>query len=238
MPKGGTVKAVKTAKLEKVSKVSKNTKGSSSKKVADLQKGKKKPATKTVTGFSRGLGLFFISVIGLLAGLLLFNLIVHFGVSDVLEEASLSASLSSATGTVVKSSTFTPDKATGVYFTFDHNTTSTVSYFNKGGDTFGVYVMDTVPHFSPEGPSVMPVASFEFSQESVDDTATGLLKKGGTSKKMTVDGTSATEIQNPNETFKYLVFKGKNVVYVGKFSTEKSQASEARLIENSIALQK
>lgn len=223
----------------KSEKVSKEVKNSKKVKVADLPKGKKKTLTPPLTGFSRGMGLFFIAIIGILSGLLVFNMVIHFGVNDILEESFLSQSLSTeAHGKVVKTETFTPDAATAFYFSFDHASTSTVSYFNKGGDAFGMYVISGTPQFSPEGVSVTPVVGFEFSRDSVDDTVTKLLKKGGASKKVTVDGTDGVEITNPGETFTYLVFKNKNVVYVGKFSSEKASLAEASVIKSSLQLAK
>ncbi len=219
----------------KSEKVSKEVKNSKKVKVADLPKGKKKTTTSSLTGFSRGMGLFFIGIIGILAGLLLFNMIVHFGVNDIMEENFLAQSLSAeANGKSVKTETFTPEAATAFYFSFDHASTSTVSYFNKGGDAFGMYVISGTPQFSPEGIAVTPVVAFEFSRDSVDDTVTKLLKKGGTSKKVTIDSTDGVEITNPGENFTYLVFKNKNVVYAGKFSTEQAYLAEANNLSNHI----
>lgn len=224
-------------KSENVSKQSSVSKVSKKVKVADLPKAKKKLKTVSATGFTRGMGLFFICIIGILAGLLSFTMIVQFGASDALEQ-SLVAQTAGVVGKTIKTETFTPEAATAFYFSFDHATTSTVSFFNKGGDSFGMYVMDGTPQFSPEGVSVVPVVGFEFSRESVDDTVTSLLEKGGTTKKIDVDGTQGTEITNPNDTFKFLVFTSKNVVYVGKFSTEKSKVAEAEVVESSIQLTK
>lgn len=223
----------------KSEKVSKDVRAAKKVKVADLPKGKKKVRVNPVTGFSRSMGLFFIAIIGILSGLLVFNLIIHFGVNDALEESLLAQSLGgTANGTVIKSETFKPDAATAFYFTLDHASTSTVSYFNKGGDSFGMYVINGTPQFNPEGVSVAPVASFEFSRDSIDDTVTRLLKKGGASKKVTVDTTDAVEITNPGDDFTLLIFKNKNVVYVGKFSTEKDKAAEALMIKKSLKLTK
>lgn len=224
-------------KSENVSKQSLVSKVSKKVKVADLPKGKKKTKDKPATGFTRGMGLFFICIVGILAGLLSFTMIVQFGASDALEESIL-AQTSGATGKTLKTETFTPAEETSFHFSFDHATTSTVTYFNKGGDSSGMYVMNTTPQFSPEGVSVVPVAGFEFSRESIDDTVTSLLKKGGTTKKVTVDGTDGVEVTNPKDAFTLLVFKAKNIVYVGKFSTEKDKLAEAAIVKGSIKLAK
>lgn len=224
---------VKPEKVSKLVGVSKKV------KVADLPKGKKKEKVSPVTGFSRGLGLFFIGIIGILSALLLFNLIISFGVSDVLEQSVVTQSGgSSVSGTVLKGVAYEPGAATALYFSFKHSSTSSVSILTQGGDTKALYVTDGVPIYSNEGLSTIYVASFEYSRESVDDTVTKLLKKGGTTKKVTLTDADATEITNPSDSYKYLVFKNKNTVYVAKFSTAKDDTAEANLIESSLELTK
>jgi hypothetical protein len=223
----------------KAEKVSKPVRSSKKTKVADLPKGKKKEKAPSITGFTRGMGLFFIAIIGILSGLLLFNMIIHFGVSDALEESLLSQTLTSdGSGKASQGVAYTPESETGLNFSFKHSSSSEVSELTEGGDTKALYVTDGIPIYSNQGIATIYIASFEISRESLDDTVTKLLKKKGATKKVTISDAQATEITNPGEDYKYLVFQNKNTVYVSKLNTTKGFVAEADLIEGSLTLTK
>ena len=195
-----------------------NVTKSGKKKVADLSKGKRSASRKAETGFSRSHGLLIIAVVGILFGLLLFNLIVHFGIQEQTTLPLLTSSLSTKGQGVVKSfATFTAHPQSAFEnVSFSYPTTSEVGTFLTSDSAQTVYVFDETPGFSKDGGLDYEVAlsrtdatvDAEIAKEAASVLAA--TKKEATQTKVTIAGVSGTEIANSSNGSKVIIFKDKS----------------------------
>lgn len=234
MPKNkNTTKSLSTSKLR-------------TKKVADLPKAKKNSPKKPETGFSRSLGLYFLAVIGILCGLLLFNLIVHFTITDTSEASLLPlTSKGLVSGTVQKTTTLDGLRY-GYWFSFQYsNNNYVVQRAQKTeGATVGdaLYITKELPTYFTDGaePANTVVATFTYQGTNKAAAVKKLATSDSITKEITFAGVKATQITHPNKTTKEIVFQktSQTPVYSLTLSTAKEDLAEASIVSGSVVLAK
>lgn len=213
----------------------KKQKTKKSKKVVDLKKTSPTvKRAKETEGFSVGLGMFFIFVIAILGGLLLFNLIVHFIVrTDVAQDVVMMNHYKNGDTKTKGSSS---DSATRISpsfkVSFDLGEDGSIVTFTDEDDNETLYLTDGVPVVTASGVATF-VASIEIQDGESADVAEELTGEDDTVDEITFGDSEATEITDDATGDRTIVFDHDDAVYVVVIPENEESKDLAKTFEES-----